>query len=119
MRIKHILAFIGAAAVSTMALAAPVSVSNDGSTVLVAGNASPLVRLTPNQVVDAQGSFRMTDGRTLTLTGQGRRMYMELDGKREELLPTSRTRFVGRDTGSELILDDLAFPDKVRLIQAR
>lgn len=119
MRIKYVLAFIGAAAVSTMALAAPVSVSDDGNTVIVAGTARPLRHLTAGEAENAQGFFRMEDGRVLTLKSRGRQMFMEFDGKREELLLTSRTRFVGRDTGAELTVDDLSFPDKVRLLQAR
>ena len=115
MNIKHILALIAAAA-STMALAAPVSVSDDGNTVYVAGNASPLVRLTHAEAENAAGSFRMEDGRMLRLSAHGQRMFMEIGGKREELLPTSKTRFVGRNTGSELMVDDIAFPDKVRLL---
>jgi hypothetical protein len=119
MRIKHLLAFIGAAAASTMALAAPPSVSDDGNTVYVAGNASPLIRLTQGEAESAIGSFRLEDGRILTLTHHGRRMFMEVDDKREELLATSKTHFVGRHSGAELTVDTLAYPDKVRLIESR
>jgi hypothetical protein len=121
MIIKHALAFLGAATASTMVLAAPapVSVSDDGSTIYVAGHASPLVRLSKEDAANAQGSFRLADGRLLRLTNQGKKMFMDLDGHRQELLPTSRTHFVARGTGAELALDDLHFPEEVRLTEQR
>jgi hypothetical protein len=122
MRIKQVLAFCGAAAVSTLALAGPalpVDVSADGNTVFVQGNASPLVHLTPHEAEDATGSFRLDDGRTLRLTSHHNKIFMEVDGTREELLPVSRTRFVARNSGAELALDALTFPQKVALTQLR
>jgi hypothetical protein len=122
MRIKQVLAFLGAAAVSTLALAeaAPsVAVSADGGTVVVQGNASPLVRLSAGEAADAAGSFWLEDGRVLTLTSYDRKIYMEVDGKREELLPVSKTRFVARGSGAEVALDTPRFPEKVALTQFR
>jgi hypothetical protein len=122
MRIKPVLAFLGAAALSTCALAEPslpVAAGADGSTVIVQGGATPLVRLTPAEAHFANGSFHLEDGRVLTLSNRGSRMFVELDGKREELLPVSRTRFVARTSGAELALDELEFPETVTLTQLR
>jgi hypothetical protein len=122
MHIKQVLAFLGAAAVSTLALAEPAlpaGASADGNTVVVQGNASPLVRLTAADAASATGSFRLEDGRELRLTSRNSKIFMEVDGKREELLPVSKTRFVARGSGAELALDDLQFPDKVALTQFR
>jgi len=122
MRIQQVLAFLGAAAVSSLALAEPalpVEVSADGHTVIVQGNARPLVYLTPHEAEDATGSFRLEDGRTLTLTSRSNKVFMEVDGKREELLPVSKTRFVARGSGDQLALDDLTFPQQVALTQFR
>jgi hypothetical protein len=121
MRIKQVLAFLGAATASTMVLAAPapVSVSDDGSTVYVAGNASPLVRLSEEDATNAQGTFRLQDGRMLRLTNRGNKMFMDLDGRHQELLPTSRTHFVARHTGAELAVDALHFPEKVSLTETK
>jgi hypothetical protein len=122
MRIKQVLAFLGAAAVSTLALAEaapPVAVSADGGTVVVQGHASPLVRLSAGEAADAAGSFSLEDGRVLTLTSHNRKIYMEVDGKREELLPVSKTRFVARGSGAELALDTPRFPERVALTQFR
>jgi len=122
MRIKQVLAFLGAAAVSTLALAEPalpVAVSADGNTVIEQGNTSPLVRLTPGEAASATGSFRLEDGRELRLTSHNSKIFMEVDGKREELLAVSKTRFVARGSGAQLALDDLQFPDEVMLTQLR
>jgi hypothetical protein len=122
MRITPVLAFLGAAALSTCALAEPSlpgSAGADGNTVGVQAGASPALRLTPSEAEDATGSFGLEDGRVLKLSSQDSRIYMELDGKREELLPVSRTRFVARASGAELAVDSLHFPEKVELTQMR
>ncbi|CAH0267401.1 hypothetical protein SRABI118_03390 [Massilia sp. Bi118] len=122
MRIKQVLAFIGAAAVSTLALAepaAPVSVSADGSTVFVQGDPSPVFRLSPGQAEDTNGSFKLDDGRVLRLTSHQNKVFMEVDGKREQLLPLSRTEFVAKKTGARVELDEEAFAGKVTLTQLR
>jgi antitoxin (DNA-binding transcriptional repressor) of toxin-antitoxin stability system len=118
MRIKQILAFLGAAAVSTAVLAAPVSVSADGNTVTVHGDTSPVYRLTPGQAQDTNGAFKLEDGRVLRLTNHDRKVFMEVDGKREELLPLSRTEFVAARSGDRVALDEEAFAGKVTLTQS-
>lgn len=119
MRIKQVLAFIGAAAVSTLALAepAPVAVSADGRTVTVFGDTSQLIHLTPGQAADATGNFKLKDGRMLRLTSHNNKVFMDVDGKREELLPLSRTEFVASKSGARVAIDEEAFPDNVQLTQ--
>jgi hypothetical protein len=120
MRIKQVLAFIGAAAVSTLALAepaAPVSVSADGNTVFVQGDPSPVFRLSPGQAEDIGGSFRLDDGRMLRLTHHQNKVFMEMSGKREQLLPLSPTEFVAAKTGARVELDEEAFASKVTLTE--
>lgn len=121
MRIKQVLAFIGAAAVSTLALAepAPVAVSADGRTVTVFGDTSQLIHLTPGQAADATGNFKLKDGRMLRLTSHNNKVFMDVDGKREELLPLSRTEFVASKSGARVAIDEEAFPDNVQLTQFR
>jgi hypothetical protein len=121
MRIKQVLAFLGAAALSTAVFAAPapVSVSEDGNSVTVHGDTSQIVRLTPGQAQDVAGAFRLQDGRVLRLTHQSNKVFMEVDGKREELLPLSRTEFVARDSGARVALDEEAFAGTVHLTQFR
>jgi hypothetical protein len=115
---KQVLAFLGAAALSTCAFAAPaapISVSADGNTVYVAGDATPVVHLTVAEAHEATGAFRLEDGRVLRLSSQSNKLYMELGGKRQRLIPVSRTSFVAPASGAQLELDDLRFPEKVSL----
>jgi len=122
MRIKQVLAFLSVAAVSACALAepsVPASASACRNTVTVQGGASPLVQLTPAEAQDASGTFKLEDGRVLKLSSLGSKVFVEVDGKREELLPVSRTHFVARASGTELAVDDLRFPETVKLTQFR
>lgn len=121
MRTKQVLAFLGAAALSSMAFAepAPVSVSADGNTVYVQGDPSPIMRLSPNQAADVQGAFKLDDGRMLKLSNHNSKVFMEVDGHREELLPLSRTEFVAKKSGSRLTLDEPSLTDKIHLTQFR
>ena len=121
MRIKQVLAFLGAAALSSMAFAepAPVSASADGNTVYVQGDPSPIMRLSPNQAADVQGAFKLDDGRMLKLSNHNSKVFMEVDGHREELLPLSRTEFVAKKSGSRLTLDEPSLTDKIHLTQFR
>lgn len=121
MRIKQVLAFLGAAAVSTAVFAAPapVSLSTDGSTVTVHGDTSPVYRLSPGQAQEKNGAFRLEDGRVLRLTSQHNKVYMEVDGKREQLLPLSPTEFVAAGSGDRVALDNEDFAGTVTLTQLR
>lgn len=122
MRINQVLAFLGAAAVSSLALAepaAPVAVSADGNTVFVQGDAAPLYHLSPADAANLHGSFKLEDGRMLRLTNHNSKVFMEVDGKRERLLPLSATEFVASKSGARLALDEPAFAEKVQLTQFR
>jgi hypothetical protein len=83
------------------------------------GQSSQVVRLTSDQANDAAGAFMLQDGRRLTLTSERNKVFMEVDGKREELLPLSRTEFVAADSGSRVVLDEAPFAGNVRLTQFR
>jgi hypothetical protein len=122
MPIKHVLAFLGAAAVSSMVLAqpgAPVAVSADGNTVFVQGSATSVVHLSPGQAEDVKGSFKLEDGRVLRLSSRNTKVFMEVDGRREELLPLSPTEFVASKSGARVTLDERAYGDEIRLSQIR
>ena len=119
MRIKQVLAFLGAAAVSTAVFAAPVSVSADGTTVTVHGDTSAILRLNSQQASDATGIFRLEDGRVLRLSSERNKVFMDVGGKREQLLPLSRTRFVAADSGARIALDEAVFPSQVQLVEMR
>lgn len=121
MRIKQVLALLGAAALSSMAFAepAPVAVSADGNTVYVQGDPSPIMRLSLSQAADLQGAFKLDDGRVLKLSNQNSKVFMELDGRFEELVRLSRTEFVAKKSGARLAVDEPSFADKIHLTQFR
>ena len=123
MRIQHVLAF-AAATLSVSAFADPsfnVSRSATANNVLVPGGASTnsLHRLSPADAERMQGAFRLEDGRVLTLTHQHDKLFVELDGKREELLPVGHKRFVARDSGTQVAFNQVPFADEVVVNQAR
>ena len=123
MRISHVLAFAAAATLSSVAFAdstAPAAPSSQpATTVLVNAAAHSLYKLTPAEAQGMVGSFQLDDGRLLVLTSKRSKLYAEIDGKREELVPLGETRFVSRDTGAELTFDQVPFGMTVTMNQAK
>jgi hypothetical protein len=119
MRIQQALAFIGAATLSLSAFADPsvAPMSATASSVLAQG-ASPAYRLTQDEAEHMRGSFQLTDGRTITVTNKMNKLYVELDGKREELVPVGPKKFVTRDTGATVAFNQVPFADEVVVNQA-
>jgi hypothetical protein len=122
MRIHLVLACLGAATLSLSACAEPVVVSPTAaanSTVLVEANANPAYKPAPGEVQDIKGAFRLEDGRTLTLSNNRNKVFAELDGKREELLPVAENRFIGRDSGTGVAISRVPFADEVVVTPSR
>jgi hypothetical protein len=124
MRIQHVLAFAAAATLSVSAFADPsfnVSRSATANNVLVPGGASAnsLHRLTPAEAERMRGAFRLDDGRVLTVSNKRDKLFAELDGKTEELLPVGQNRFVTRDSGTRVAFNQVPFAEQVVLDMAR
>jgi hypothetical protein len=124
MRIQHVLAFAAAATLSVSAFADPtfnVAPSATANSVLVQGGASAnsLHRLTPAEAEHMRGAFRLDDGRVLTVSNKRDKLFVELDGKTEELLPVGQNRFVARDSGTRVAFNQVPFADQVVLNAAR
>jgi hypothetical protein len=124
MRIQHVLAFAAAATLSVSAFAEPsfnVSPSNSANSVLVQGGAgaNSLHRLTPAEAEHMKGAFRLEDGRILTVTNKRNKLFVELDGKSEELLPVGQNRFVARGSGTRVAFNQVPYADRVVLDMAR
>lgn len=77
------------------------------------------MRLSLSQAADLQGAFKLDDGRVLKLSNQNSKVFMELDGRFEELVPLSRTEFVAKKSGARLAVDEPSFADKIHLTQFR
>ena len=119
MRIQQALAFIGAATLSLSAFADPsvAPMSSMAGSVLVQG-APHAYRLTLDEAEHMRGAFRLTDGRTITVTNRMNKLYVDLDGKREEMVPVGPKKFVTRDTGAIVAFNQVPFADEVVVNQA-
>ena len=120
MRILPVLAFVGAATLSMSAFADPsiapsASVANNTTAQL---QPSMAYRLTKDDADHMRGTFGLTDGRTITITSRLNKLFVDLDGKREELVPVGPNRFVTRDTGARLTFNQVPYPEDVVVNQA-
>lgn len=119
MRIAPVLAFIGAATLSLSALAdssIPPAVAA-GNLASVQVNAAHTY-LSRGDAEHMRGTFELTDGRTITVTNKMNKLFVDLDGKREELVPVGATKFVTRDTGTRVAFDRVPYAAEVVVDQA-
>jgi hypothetical protein len=119
MRIVQALAFAATATLSLSAFADP-SVAPASATASAVMDASrhTAYRLTQDEAEHMRGSFRLTDGRTITVTNKMNKLFVDLDGKREELVPVAPKKFVTRDTGATVAFNQVPFADEVVVNQA-
>jgi hypothetical protein len=66
-----------------------------------------------------KGTFQLDDGRMLVLSATRNRLFAELDGKREELVPIGQNRFVARDSGTRMSFDRVPYAQEVVVDSAR
>ena len=119
MRIVQALAFIGAATLSLSAFADPsVAPSSATASAVLVSSSHSAYRLTQDEAEHMRGSFRLTDGRTITVTNRMNKLYVDLDGKREEMVPVAPKKFVTRDTGATVAFNQVPFADEVVVNQA-
>jgi hypothetical protein len=120
MRISSFLAFAGAATLSLSALAAPSIAPSaaiaHGAPVQKA--ASSAYRLSRDDARHMRGAYLLGDGRTVTVTSEGSKLFADLDGKREELVRVGWAKFVTRDSGAGLAFNRLPYADEVVVDQA-
>lgn len=72
-----------------------------------------LFRLTESEAQRMRGEFRLDDGRVLTVTSKRHRIYAQLDGKTEELVPVADNTFVTHDGANRLVFNRVPFADEV------
>jgi len=120
MRIQQILAFIGAATLSVSALADPSIAPSASAASGTPGQVQPSTRyrLTKDEAKHMRGTFGLADGRMMTVTSRLTKLYMELDGKSEELVPVGLTKFVTRETGTRVTFNQVPYADEVVVDQA-
>ena len=121
MRIQHVLAFAAAATLSLSAFADPAipPAPNAANIVTIEAGTGSAYRLPPGEAQHMKGTFQLDDGRMLVLTNSGNRLYAELDGKREQLVPKGQNRFLARSTGTMLTFDRVPFATDVVVSSTR
>jgi hypothetical protein len=118
MRIVQALAFTAAATLSLSAFADPSIAPSSASASAVMASSHSAYRLTQDEAEHMRGSFRLSDGRTITVTNKMNKLFVELDGKREELVPVAPKKFITRDTGATVAFNQVPFADEVVVNQA-
>ena len=119
MRIVQALAFFGAATLSISAFADPsVAPSSATASAVLAPSTHSAYRLTQDEAEHMRGAFRLTDGRTITVTSRMNKLYVDLDGKREELVQVAPKKFITRDTGATVAFNQVPYADEVVVNQA-
>jgi len=114
MRLSHLALFATAAAVSLGSAAQPVTATSPD--VVNVHSAQPKkVYIDPLMYQRMQGAYKLDDGRTLHVTGKGRKLYADLGDGPQEIVHVGRDRFeaVGRDLSVRF--DGGPFPHTVHL----
>jgi hypothetical protein len=98
MRLSHLTLFAAAAVVSLASAAQPVTATNP-DVVNVQAAQPKKVYIDPLMYQRMQGAYKLEDGRTLHVTGKGRKLYADLGDGPQEIVHVGRDRFeaVGRD----------------------
>ncbi len=115
MRMQHVLTFIGAAALSLSAAAAPGTIADSNSA--KAGCDKPS-QLLPGSYDRMQGDYKLEDGRTLRVTGEDRKLYVDLGDGKTELVPVSRYDFKVPAKNLRVSFDRMPAPEFVKVTPA-
>jgi hypothetical protein len=119
MRVQYFLAFAAAATLSVSAFADPsIAPSVAPNTVTVQAPATSYHRLMPVDAAHMQGTYQLTDGRQMRVTNRFNRLFIDLDGKHEELLPSGQNSFVSNQTHARVTFNQVPFADEVTVDQA-
>jgi hypothetical protein len=115
MRTQLVCTLLAAAALSAPAFAAPPASQDMNAAVasvpVVASSGAR--RLLENELDDVKGVYKLSDGRTLHVTAENRKLYARLGAAKSELLALAQTRFVTRDDSLRLDFDQIPFATEV------
>ena len=114
MRLSHLALFATAAAVSLASAAQPLTATSP-DVVNVHAAQPKKVYIDPLMYQRMQGAYKLDDGRTLHVTGKGRKLYADLGDGPQEIVHVGSDRFeaVGRDMSVRF--DGGPFPHTVHL----
>ena len=114
MRLSYLALFATAAAVSLASAAQPLTATSPDVVNVYAAQPKK-VYIDPLMYQRMQGAYKLDDGRTLHVTGKGRKLYADLGDGPQEIVHVGRDRFeaVGRDLSVRF--DGGPFPHTVHL----
>ena len=114
MRLSRLALFAAAAVVSLASAAEPVTAASP-DVVNVCAAQPKKVYIDPLMYQRMQGAYKLDDGRTLHVTGKGRKLYADLGDGPQEIVHVGRDRFeaVGKDLSVRF--DGGPFPHTVHL----
>ena len=114
MRLSRLALFAAAAVVSLTSAAKPVTATSP-DVVNVQAAQPKKVYIDPLMYQRMQGAYKLEDGRTLHVTGKGRKLYADLGDGPQEIVHVGRDRFeaVGRDLSVRF--DGGPFPHTVHI----
>ncbi|MDB5754329.1 MAG: hypothetical protein JWR56_757 [Massilia sp.] len=118
MRLSTLLVILGAAALSAPAFAAPDTVMPDAT-----GNAVVTVQANPGQrhalrrgdVDDVVGNYDLSNGQTLRVSYEKRRLFAETGGNKTEIVPAGERSFVSNNDDMTLVFDRVPFATSVAI----
>lgn len=118
MRTATLLAILGAVSLSASAVAAPTAITPDaGSTALVSVQTiQGQQHKMPAADADAvTGVYHLTDGQTLRVSFEQRRLFAEMANHKTEIVPAGDNTFVSRSDDMKLVFDQLPFANDVAI----
>jgi hypothetical protein len=120
MRALTLLTFLGAAALSVSAIAAPAVTPDASATALTSVNVpgASTRTLRAAEVEGVQGTYHMKDGQTMHITTEDRRLYADFSGAgKTELVKAGENTFVSRADGTRFEFDQVPFANNVTMIR--
>ena len=64
-------------------------------------------KLTGHDAERMRSTFKLSNGREMSFTNRGARLYAEFDDHTEEMLPVAKNTFVTRDSHTRIAFDDV------------
>ena len=114
MRLSQLALFAAAAVVSLTSAAQPVTATSPDVVNVYAAQPKK-VYIDPLMYQRMQGAYKLEDGRTLHVTGKGRKLYADLGDGPQEIVHVGRDRFEAVGKNLSVRFDGGPFPHTVHL----
>ena len=114
MRLSQLALFAAAAVVSLASTAQPVTATNPDVVNVYAAQPKK-VYIDPLMYQRMQGAYKLEDGRTLHVTGKGRKLYADLGDGPQEIVHVGSDRFEAVGKNLSVRFDGGPFPHTVHL----